>query len=344
MPPRGAGTPPRPPLELDEGNIAAYLKGRALVRPGEDVVVRRLSGGYVNNVFRAECGGRAFVLKQSLETAQRTVLTADISRGLVEVAAMKAIKGLLGPLAPIPTVLDNDEENYVSIMTAAPADARLYEAELLAGRFHAGTGQQLGTYAGHLHGRSEGRTDLAAAFAVNPGYALRDQSIRSASAANPELAPLIDECLRRNRTEARVLVDADITPKNVLVHDGGITKLDFECTRWGHPALDVGIIVAHFILLGFARPQGHAALLAEARACYEAYAALRPEARSPAFAADVARFAAVMMLGRADGALVFNYLVPHRPRLRALAAGLSAGVRSPDDLITRARAVLAEVP
>jgi hypothetical protein len=36
------------------------------------------------------------------------VLTADIGRGLVEVAVMKAIKGPLGPLAPIPTVLDND--------------------------------------------------------------------------------------------------------------------------------------------------------------------------------------------------------------------------------------------
>jgi hypothetical protein len=50
--PGGAGTTPGPPLELDEGNIAAYLEGRALVRPGNDVVVRRRAGGYVNNVFR----------------------------------------------------------------------------------------------------------------------------------------------------------------------------------------------------------------------------------------------------------------------------------------------------
>jgi aminoglycoside phosphotransferase (APT) family kinase protein len=345
-------TIPRPTVELDESNVADYLRGRGVVPPGDEVVVLRLSGGYVNNVFRAESGGRAWVLKQSLDAAQRTVLTAGIGRALAEVAAMKAIKALLGPLAPIPIILDDDPANYVSVMTPAPDDARLYDTELLDGRFHPGTGRALGTYAGHLHARTEGRADLACAFADNPGFALRDQSIRSAGPANPDLAPLIDDALRRNRDESRVLVDADITPKNVLVHRAeaarpgacaGITKLDFECTQWGHPALDVGIIVAHFILLGFARPPWHEPLLAEARACYEAYAALRPEARSPAFTADVALFAAVMMLGRADGALVFDYLIPCRLRLRTLAADLCAGVRTPADLITRAGATLAEL-
>ena len=343
-----AVTSPRPILELDEDNLASYLDGRGLARPGDDVVVRRLSGGYVNNVFRAEIGRRepapggaalppkVLVLKQSLEAAQRTVLSAGIGRALVEVAAMKAITGLLGGDAPIPTIVDDDPHNYVSIMTPAPDGARLYDTELLAGRFHPGTGRRLGTYAGHLHARTEGRADLAAAFADNPGFALRDQSIRSAAAAHPDLAGVIDGALHRNRAEARVLVDADITPKNVLVHPGGVTKLDFECTQWGHPALDVGIIVAHFVLPGFARPQSCDALLAEAAACYAAYAVLRPEAGSAAFAADVALYAALMMLGRADGALVFDYLVPHRPRLRRLATALCSAPSTIDEILTLA--------
>lgn len=345
---RVAVTTPPPTVELDEANIGPYLVGRGLAAAGEPVEVQRLSGGYVNNVFRAECAGRAFVVKQSLEAAQRTVLAAGIGRALVEVAAMKTIKDLLGPLAPIPTVLDDDPHNYVSIMTPAPDGARLYDTELLAGRLPVGTGRRLGTYAGHLHARTEGRADIAAAFSHNPGFALRDQSIRSATATHPDLAPVIEEALRRNHDDARVLVDADITPKNVLVHPGptapsgggaGVTKLDFECTQWGHPALDVGIIVAHYILLGFARPQSADALLAEAAAAYAAYAALRPEAASAAFAADTALFAAVMMLGRADGALVFDYLIPHRPRLRRLATDLCAGPRSIGEILARSSGV-----
>ena len=325
-----------PALQLDEANVAAYLEGRGLVAAGDAVAVRRLSGGYVNNVFRAEAGGRALILKQSLPAAQRTVLRSGIGRARFEVAAMKAIQECLGPLAPIPTVVDDDPDNCVAVTTPAPDGAVLYDTELLAGRLHPGTGRRLGTYAGHLHARTEGRGDLATAFAANPGFALRDQTIRSVAAAHPHLAPVIDDALRRNGDEARVLVDADITPKNVLVDPGGITKLDFECAQWGHPALDVGVIVAHYIVGGFARPAWRGPLLAEAGDCYDAYAALRPEARSPAFAADVALYAALMMLGGADGALVFDYLIPHRPRLRALAADLCAGPAGIDEILTLA--------
>ena len=340
---------PRPTLELDEGNVAAYLAGRGLVATGDDVTVQRLSGGFINNVFRADIGPAAgtapgaLIVKQSLEVAQRTVLSAGIGRALAEVAAMKAIAAVIGADAPIPRIVDDDPANYVSIMTPAPDGAVLYDTELRAGRVHPGTGRRLGPYAGHLHARTEGRADVAVAFAANPGFELRDQTIRSVGAAHPDLVPLIDDALRRNRSEARVLVDADITPKNVLVHPGGITKLDFECTQWGHPALDVGIVVAHFILAGFARPPSRPfadALLAEAAAAYAAYAGLRPEASAPAFAADVALYAALMMLGRADGALVFDYLVPHRPRLRALADDLCAGPAGIDELLALASAAL----
>lgn len=336
--------PDSPSIELDEKNLPAYLLGRGLINHGDDAVVRSLSGGYINNVFRVESGGRVYIVKQSFAAAQRTILHADIGRALIEVAAMKAIKGLLGVNAPIPAILDDDPDNYVSIMTAAPDDALLYDTELLAGRFHGGTGRHLGNYAAHLHEATSESPEIARDFSDNPGFALRDQSIRSAAASNPDLTPLIETMLQRNTDEARVLVDADITPKNVLVHTGGITKLDFECAQWGHPAFDVGIVLAHFVLLGFARPPWKDAYLAEGRHCYEEYASIREEARSPEFASDVARYAGVMMLGRADGDLVFDYLVPHRPALRTLVAELAVDVGSIDQLLLLAEKALADLP
>jgi hypothetical protein len=328
-------------MKLDEYNLGPYLLGRGLLNAGDDAAVRSLSGGYINNVFRVESAGRVYIIKQSFPAAQRTVLQADIGRGLMEVAAMKAIKGLLGVNAPIPTILDDDPDNYVSIMTPAPDDAVLYDTELMAGRFHLGTGWRLGTYAARLHEATSGSPEIAREFRDNPGFALRDQSIRSAATANPDLAPLIETMLRRNADEARVLVDADITPKNVLVHDGGITKLDFECAQWGHPALDLGIILAHFVLLGFARPASREALLTEGRSCYEAYASIREEGSSPDFISDVARYAGAMMVGRADGDLVFDYVVPHRRALRTLVAEMAADVTSIDQLLALAEKTLA---
>lgn len=335
--------PSAPLVELGEGNIVEYLVGRSLLGPTNDTVVRKLSGGYVNNVFRVEGGGRIYIVKQSLEAARHTILQADVRRALMEVAAMKAIKKLLGSLAPIPTILDDDPENYVSVMTPAPDDAQLYETELLAGRLHPGTGGLIGAYAAHLHMATLDSGETAEAFGLNPGFALRDQSIRSAAPANPGLAPLIETVLRRNQENARVLVDADITPKNVLVHNNGITKLDFECAQWGDPALDVGIILAHFVLLGFARPQWHRRLLAEARACFDVYSSIFDEARSAEFVSNVSEYAGVMMLGRADGDLVFDYLVPHRPRLRSLVSRFAEGVGSVDWFFVAAETALASM-
>jgi 5-methylthioribose kinase len=339
-----AERPAGPLVELDETNISAYLHGRGLIDDPAGTWVRRLSGGYVNNVFRVESGAEVLILKQSLNAARRTVLEAPIGRALVEVAAMKAIRRLLGEAAPIPSIVDDDPENYVSVMTAAPNDAVVYDSELLAGRFHPGTGARLGLYAANLHTATEGSDEIARDFGLNPGFALRDQSIRSAGAANPTFGPLIEAALRRNREQACALVDADITPKNVLVHRAGITKLDFECAQWGDPAFDVGIIVAHFVLLGFARPRSRAELLAEARGCCEAYANARPEARYPGFVPGVFEYAGVMMLGRADGDLVFDYLVPHRQVLRALVGQLASGPGSVDDGLALVEAALCEIP
>lgn len=333
-----------PRVELDEASIGDYLQDRGLIGADSATLVRRLSGGYVNNVFRVEAGDRVLILKQSLEAARRTVLEAPIGRALVEVAAMKAVKRLLGPAAPIPTIVDDDPDNYVSIMTAAPDDAVLYDSELLAGRFHPGTGAALGTYAANLHAATEGSDEVARVFGVNPGFALRDQSIRSAGDANPDLVPLIEAMLERNQAEACALVDGDITPKNVLVDRTGITKLDFECAQWGDPAFDLGIIVAHFVLLGFARPRWRAELLAEARGCCDAYTRTRPATGCPDFGARVFEYAGVMMLGRADGDLVFDYLVPHRPRLRALTRQWAARPGSVDDALALAEATLAQIP
>ena len=48
-----------------------------------------------------------------------------------------------------------------------------------------------------------------------------------------------------------------------------------------------------------------------------------------------------MMLGRADGDLVFDYLVPHRADLRALVRRLADGVGSADDGLALAGQALA---
>ncbi|MFC5212206.1 phosphotransferase family protein [Pseudonocardia sulfidoxydans] len=95
----------------------------------------------------------------------------------------------------------------------------------------------------------------------HPGFALRETSIRSILARNPDSRDIVDRAFWLNRCAASVLVDSDLTPKNVLVHGSEITKLDFECAQWGPPALDVGVVLAHYMLHAVANPAQSGPLL-----------------------------------------------------------------------------------
>lgn len=321
-------------LPLTKFTVVDYLVGRGLLGEGEQVGVTQLSGGYINTVFRVHRDGADdLVVKQSLDESQRTVLKADIARAAVEVRAMRVLKEVVGPDCPTPLVLDADEQQHVVVMTAAPADALLYDDEILGGRVPAGVGQQIGRYAATLHERTSRAPGLAMAFRHNPGFRLRDQSIRSAVARNPDLQVVVEAALQLNLNEAQSLVDSDITPKNVLIHGGTITKLDFECAQWGHPALDVGIVLAHYMLHAITAPPIAVELLTEAVSFFGTYAHQRATATSPEFLRATADYAAVMMLGRADGDLVFDYLIPLREEVNVGARGLlAAPMAEPGDL------------
>lgn len=307
---------------LNPSNLVSYLAGRGLLAADEPIQVETLTGGFVNVVFRATTRGRSLVVKQALPDSRETRLQADISRALWEVEAMKAIRRYCGDACPIPEVIDHDPANYVVVMSAAPRDSVLYEAELMAGRRCPGVAAQLGRYAARLHASTSGDPELARAFADNPGFALRDQSVRSAGLARPDLAPRLDAILARCREHAICLVDHDITPKNVLVHRDGITKLDFECTQYADPAFDLGVALAHFLLAGYGHPPGREWVLEEALEFLQAYVLEMGRPLSLAVSARTVDYLAGMLLGRVVGDLVFPFLLPHRAAIETLARRL----------------------
>lgn len=310
------------PQLLDETSVAAYLRVRGIVAEGEAAVVEPLSGGFINNVFRVTAGGREYALKQALTESRRTVLHADIRRSIMEAQAMKVIKSSVGPDCPIPDVLYYDPANYVTVMTAAPRTAVLYQDELMAGRCHAAAAYQIGVYAGRLHRATTGKRSIARQFATNPGFELRDQSIRSAGTTHPDLQDALDTILTRDRQHATALVDYDITPKNVLIHDNNVTKLDFECVKYGDPAFDVGVALAHFLLVVFCAPRLRESLVGAARSLYLGYTEQLGAPPGPAFVRRVKDYIAAMMLGRSDGDLILDFLRPHRAAVNLVARRL----------------------
>ena len=77
-----------------------------------------------------------------------------------------------------------------------------------------------------------------------------DPYYRTTARADPDLAPRIDALIAAmdRPADERTLVLGDFSPKNILVHAGGLILLDFECAHAGDPAFDLGFFLSHLLL------------------------------------------------------------------------------------------------
>jgi 5-methylthioribose kinase len=111
---------------------------------------------------------------------------------------------------------------------------------------------RLGTILGTIHADAPGHDELRGTLAdaslfdelrVDPYY-------RTVARAHPTIAPRIEQLiveLDRPPGE-RTLVLGDFSPKNILVHKGGLILLDFECGHAGDAAFDLGFFLSHLLL------------------------------------------------------------------------------------------------
>src|SRR5262245_7597384 len=119
-------------LELTADNAVDYLRARGWIGPGP-ARVESLSGGVSNAVLRVTAADHAFVLKQARpQLRTRDPWFSDLDRIYREQEVMQLLHPLLPPLT-VPEVLFADRANYVFAMSHAPAGARPWKEDLLAG-------------------------------------------------------------------------------------------------------------------------------------------------------------------------------------------------------------------
>jgi 5-methylthioribose kinase len=239
--------------EITAETAAEYLRatGRIPDRPG--ILVRELSGGVSNVVLRVDVPGEPpFVLKQCRE---RLRVAMDWRARLDRIWTEHATLGVLGAILPegtVPGVLFEDRANYLFAMTCAPADAVTWKAHLMAGQVDPQIAARLGTILGTIHADGRGHPALKTSLADTTLFdELRiDPYYRTAARTDPELAPRIDALIAAMERPAgeRTLVLGDFSPKNILVHSGGLILLDFECAHAGDPAFDLGFFLSHLLL------------------------------------------------------------------------------------------------
>jgi 5-methylthioribose kinase len=344
-----------PMHEITAETAADYLRESGRVSNQTEILVRELSGGVSNIVLRVDISGKPpFVIKQCRERLRVAMeWHAPLDRIWTERAALALLHTIL-PEGAVPTVLFEDRPEYLFAMTCAPDDAVTWKTRLMAGQINPELAAQLGTILGSIHAEAPGNSALRATLwdrslfeelRVDPYY-------RTAARAHPDLGSRIGDlidAMNRSANE-RTLVLGDFSPKNILVHSGGLILLDFECAHAGDAAFDLGFFLSHLLLKTIRAASNDRPLAARYLALTPLFLSTYLERRGldPAGRSDLVRRAiqhtGACSLARVDGKSPVEYLgARERAVARSFArAALLTGPTTWDDLCMILENALAE--
>jgi 5-methylthioribose kinase len=339
--------------EIDAETAADYLREARRVPEVRAVRVRPLGGGVSNVVLRVDVDGQEpFVLKQSRERLRTEAhWVSRLDRIWTEQAALELLATVL-PEGAVPAVLFADRPNYLFAMSCAPEVSTTWKERLLAGEADPRLAARAGTILATMHADLAGHPALAGLLADTSLFdGLRiDPYYRTIARVHPDLRPQI-EALIDSMAEApeRTFAHADFSPKNILVHPGGLTVVDFETAHAGDPAFDLGFFLSHLLLKAARAAPAGEPYFELTRAFWSAYldrAGLAGDGSS--LMARAIRHAAACCLARVDGKSPVDYLdEPRRHAVRQFARGV-IGRDAPADwdalLATVAREVLDKPP
>jgi 5-methylthioribose kinase len=313
-------------LPLTADNAADYLRQRGWVGPGA-VHITELADGVSNAVLRVEEPGRVTVLKQSRpQLRTREAWFSDLGRIWRERDVMVALRPLLPPGA-VPEVLASDPENYAVLMSHAPEPFRNWRTTLLAGEVDPALGERAGELLGVLHEQTylnwrfekfHDRT-VFRQLRVDPFY----QRVRE---RRPEVAEQVDRLVASMEVFVFCLCHGDFSPKNLLLHAGGFTLVDYETAHFGDPTFDLGFFLSHLLLKAAHRPAERQLYFDLTRAFWRGYNGTGMKRFKPAEALmghGIAHLGACL-LARVDGTSPAPYLtdVAKREAVRRLGRGL----------------------
>ena len=207
------------------------------------------------------------MVKQSLEKLRvKDDWRSERSRIFREAEAIQALSPVLGP-ETFPQIVYVGHDDYLFVMTAAPAGSATWKEALLEGQVNPGLARQAGSLLARMITASQRDPSFRTAFAERTVFdQLRiDPYYRTTAARHPDVRPLIQKLIDDSWQIRSALVHGDYSPKNMLVQDTHVFLIDFEVVHWGDPAFDAGFLLNHLFLKAFHQPQFAGPYLSAAR-------------------------------------------------------------------------------
>lgn len=245
---------------MTSAEIASWIARRRAVSLSM-VSVERLTGGAINDVFRAHVGSDRMIVKHAPPyVAQVPTIALSQRRMAIEARCYRELapEGVLGEVGTVevraPRYLDFDPSDHVLVIEDCGPIPDLAELITSARPFDPALGTLLGSFIGRLHGvsartptllveldnrdvqetRARTQYDQVGAWARSLGVADSARLSAQASALGQRLLE-----------PGRCLVMGDLWLRSVLVSGSNLRVIDWELAHAGSPAQDLGHLAAH---------------------------------------------------------------------------------------------------
>ena len=197
------------------------------------------------------------MLKQSLGKLRvEQEWLSERSRIFREAAALRTLDRLL-PAGSVPQVLREDRENYILVMSAAPAEAKMWKSLLFEGSISTATAGRIGSILGMMIARTWNSPECESLFGDQTVFdQLRiDPYYRSTALRHPDLATHFERLIAASKRRRVSLVHGDWSPKNFLVDGDNVMAIDFEVIHFGDPSFDAAFLLNHLLLKSYRFPR-----------------------------------------------------------------------------------------
>lgn len=302
----------------------------------DDVRITPLSGGVSSDICRVDVCGRVAVIKRALSTLRVSdEWKAPTSRNRHEADWLELVARILPGAVPILLARD-DHAGLFAMEYFDPRSFPVWKEQLIAGsvdiRFAATTGARLAA----IHAQTAGDPAVAQRFATDTVFsALRlDPYFETTARRHPEAADTLRILSARTLATKLALVHGDISPKNILVGEGGPVFLDAECAWYGDPAFDLAFCLNHLLLKCLANRRAAPRLLQAFESLAESYLAGVTWEPLDSVKMRTAVLLPGLLLARVDGKSPVEYLSgTDRELVRTCALALiDAPRRSPSEI------------
>ncbi len=290
--------------------FSAALRELGLAGDHDELRGEPLVGGVSSDIWRIDTQAGPVCAKRALPKLRVAAdWRAPIERNRFEARWMQVADAASPGCAP--QVLGQHAALGVLVMRYLPPQQYALWKELLRqGQVDIETARAVGRTLARIHAYSAARPELAAEFDTDRiFFDIRlEPYLVSTASRHSDLAAPLHALVAQTQAHRKALVHGDVSPKNILVGQGGPVLLDAECAWWGDPAFDLAFCANHLLLKCLWNPSAMADFLTGFDVLAQSYLELVDWEPQVEIEARAAALLPGLFLARVDGKSPVEYL------------------------------------